>query len=116
MTCLTEEEREECLYERWIIAGGPAKAKTEHEALALASLDALREAGYAVLSQEMKCQPFRDVEVVEAVVRKGDKLNLIIWQTFNRGWMTQSPGGGWVIFDPLAAPRTIDPAPAAVVF
>lgn len=116
MTCLTEEDREEIMYYRWIASGGPETAKLAHEALALASLDTLRAAGFAVLSEAMVKPICQDVEVIEAVVRKGSaRPQLIRWQTFNKGWMRDT-GAGWVIFDPLAAPRTVDPALAAVVF
>lgn len=109
---LTPDEQEEIAYEKWVIAGGPEKAKIEHEALARESLTVLEGAGFKVLSEELVREAAHDFPVIEAVVRKGDELVLIRWQTFNRGWMQKMRSGGWVIFSPLKAPREL---PAGLV-
>jgi len=91
----TEAERLDARYEAWIASGGPAKTTRRQAELADAALDALIAAGWTILQQRMI--PEFDIEVMEAVIRKGDRLELISWSTFNKGWMRKA-ASGWTIF------------------
>lgn len=91
----TEAERLDARYEAWIASGGPAIVTHQHARLASDGLDTLIAAGWTVLQQRMI--PEFDIEVMEAVIRKGDRLELISWSTFNKGWMRKT-ASGWTIF------------------
>ncbi|WP_420578812.1 hypothetical protein [Oceaniradius stylonematis] len=92
----TEADIEDARYEMWIASGGPASETERHAKLASDGLDALIAAGWDILQQRMV--PEFDIKVMEAVIRKGDRLELVSWSTFNKGWMRKTGAGGWIIF------------------
>lgn len=97
----TEEELEEIRYEKWLMSGGPDKARAEHQAAARASLAGeISEAGWSVLHSQAERWELSDYDVLEAVVRREMEVRIIRWKPFNRGWMTPSPSGGWLIWRP----------------
>jgi len=91
----TEAERLDARYEAWIASGGPEIVTQQQARLASNALDTLIAARWSILQQRMI--PEFDIEVMEAVIRKGDRLELISWSTFNKGWMRKA-ASGWTIF------------------
>lgn len=106
----TKEERElnaelaseEARYEAWVMSGGVAKATAKHKDLAYSYMSEKMN-DWRTLSHDMVRVSAGDIHVVEAVVRRGDQVRLIRWNSFNRGFMTNHNTVGWVIFDPKEA-------------
>ena len=104
---ITEEDREAARYEIWLLNDGPSKMTAKHKELAEISMKEDLEAnGFEILSKEITKPWMEDVSVYEVVVRKGDDLKILKWQTFNKGWMEKSQHGGWTIFHPVPPVRT----------
>ncbi len=95
---LTPEQKDEANYEIWIMNDGPEKHTKKHQELARQYLDELVNMdGWKVLSTEMVRD--YDTSKMEAVIRRGDVLKLIHWNSFNKGFMEKGPSGGWFIFE-----------------
>lgn len=99
MTRYTEANREEARHEAWIESGGPAKFTETHARLAFQYI-ALHMTDWTILSHERIRE--NDAHVLEVVVRRGDDVRLIRWNSFNKGFMTNYGTVGWIIFDPKA--------------
>ncbi len=94
---LNQEQIEDAKYEIWVMNDGPAKHTAKHQELARQYLDELVNMdGWKVLSTEMKRD--YDTSKMEAVIRRGDVLKLLQWNSFNKGFMEKSPSGAWLIF------------------
>jgi hypothetical protein len=95
---VTAEEIEEAKYELWLLSGGLEQHENLHKFLAESSLYFMR--GWRVLEHKLIDDLWHEARLVEAVIRRGSEAKIIRWDAFNQGWMTPSPGGGWVQFNP----------------
>ena len=96
----TKAEREDAQYEAWVLNDGPKQAELKHESYALMELAKLDKLGFDVVEYD-KVRPLgHDVSVIRALIedRRDGKNHYLLWHTGNRGWMTPSPSGGWVIW------------------
>lgn len=102
MTRRTQEQiqadKDEAQYIGWIMTEGPARAEARNKELAEASIIELENAGYKVLSREMKRGFMEEYNKMEIVVRKGDAVKILQWNSFNKGWMQRAETGGSFIF------------------
>ena len=96
----TAAQNEEYKYEVWAMSGGRERGAVKHRALATASIATLEAAGYEILSKkEKRIGDFAEFNTMELVVRKGDSLLILEWNTFNEGWMKRNTDcGGSTIF------------------
>ena len=94
----SQEDRYEIAYMRWVINDGPRKATNEHMGLANSSLILLMNDGWRVLENRMVKTAESEIELTEVVIRKGNVIHLLRWNTFNKGWMRDT-GHGWIIFN-----------------
>jgi len=95
----TEAEREEARYEAWVMTGGREEARLKHAQLAEEVMKWVKGYGWTVLTQTMEREIGDEFDLMTAVIRKGDKVKLIRWNTFNKGFMEKLESG-WGIFYP----------------
>ena len=97
---ITAAEREEVAYEMYLETGGREAAQEKNKHLALVATQDLIEAGWDILTENMKHFGFETCEhaLLELVIRKGQEVRIIRWQPYNNGWFTADGKHGNGIF------------------